>query len=313
MELPIFSLPGMDITVYGAVSAALCAVFFALTVFSWKRKGGRSAAPAVWFGVLSIVLGLLLGRGIYCAVRYNAVFFDGMGDSLGILPFFTMEEGSVSVVGVLLGCLLAAALAARFTGARASEILDCAALPGVMLFALLRLVEPLSGQGFGPLVSDPFWCRVPLSIDSGWGEWSFSVCFLEFVLLLLAFLALLKIPCRKGGTRAMYALTLIPALQLIPEMLRQDNVLMIFIFAPVTQMGYAALLFGTLAAALRPFPRKIKIRELGLMLLGIALLVAGEFALDKSEWSHALLYAVMGVILAAMTGMTLRRIRLRDQ
>ena len=310
-ELPFISFLGQEITVYSLLACALGAVCFGLYLGAWNRTG-RPAGAAWFFGLLAALLALLLGRGVYCAVRHNAMFFDGMGDYRGLWPFFFLNEGSVSVVGVLAGFLLAGLLAGKLTGVGAAPLLDAAALPGLLLFALMRFIEPLSGQGYGPLVESRLLCWPPLSIDSGWGDWSLSVCFIEGLLALAALAAVWKLPHRKAGTRALLALALLCATQIIPEIPRQDNVLLMFIFAPVTQMGYAVLLFGCLLAALRSFPRKTRVLEAGLLLLGIALVGGGEFALDKSEWSHALLYAGMIAVMAAMLALVLRRILAAD-
>lgn len=315
-EIPFLSILGRQVSAYAVLALALCVTAALAFVCVWKIKEKRPLGQAALFAVLAAVLSLLLGRGIYCAVRANSIFYDGMGDYRGLLPFFTLEEGSLNVIGVLSGGLLAALLTGLITRAKMSELLDCAAVPGILLFALLRFIEPASGQGYGPLVEDPILCFSPLSIAGGSGDWgvywSISVCFLEALLLVGVGMFLLKVSCKTAGTRALYALTLIAGTQIIPEILRQDNVLMIFIFAPVTQMGYAALLFFCLMAALRGAPCKAKILEGALMLLGIAVLVAAEFALDKMDWPHEAIFPVMILILAAMTGMALRRIRLRD-
>lgn len=192
-------------------------------------------------------------------------------------------------------------------------MLDAAAVPGLLLFAAIRLIEPLSGQGYGMVVEKSALKWAPLSIDSGWETWSLSICFVEAVLLLISAVLVKLIPVKRAGDRAMLALALIAGLQIVPETLRQDDVLWILIFAPLTQIGYAVLLFGVLAAALRGFPRKTAFLELGLLLAGIALLIGAEFALDKSDWPHSLIYTAMIAVSAAILWMTVRRILLRDR
>ena len=312
-EIPVVTLFGREVSVYFLLAAAAYLAFAALMIAAWKKKKARSAAPAVLFAVLAAVLGLLLGRLIYCSVRFNRMFYDEMGDWRGLLPFWMPQEGSVNVIGVLLGCLLAALCAGKMTGTQAGKLLDSAAPPGLGLFAALRFIEPLSGQGYGPLVESPLLCWTPLSIDSGWDSWSLSVCFLEGLLLLAVAAAVWKLPCKKDGTRALYALALMAGTQIIPETFRQDNVLLIFIFASVTQIGYAVLLFSALAVSLRGMGRKTAAREIPLFLLGVALLVGAEFALDKTEWSPLLLYIGMFLILGGMTAMTVHRIRRHDK
>ena len=312
-EIPVVTLLGREVSIYFLLAAAAYLAFAAVMILARRKKEKRSAAPAALFAGLAAVLGVLLGRLIYCAVRFNRIFYDEMGDWRGLLPFWMPEEGSVNVIGVLLGCLLAAPIAGKMTGAKAGKLLDSAALPGLLLFAVLRFIEPLSGQGYGPLVESPLLCWTPLSIDSGWDSWSLSVCFIEGLLLLAVVLTVWKLPCRKDGTRALYVLALMAGTQIIPETFRQDNVLLIFIFASVTQIGYAVLLFSALAVSLRGMGRKAAASEIPLYLLGVALLIGIEFALDKTEWSPLLLYIGMFLILGGMTAMTVRRIRRHDK
>lgn len=312
-EIPAVTLFGAEVTVYFLLAAAACLVFAGLMILTWRKKSARPAAPAALFAVLAAVLGLFLGRLIYCSVRFNRMFYDEMGDWRGLLPFFLPGEGSVNVIGSVLGCLLAALCAGKIAKAKPAELLDCAAVPGLMLFAALRFIEPLSGQGYGPLVESPLLCWTPLSIDSGWDSWSLSVCFIEGLLLLAVALTVWKLPCKKSGARALYALALTAGSQIIPETFRQDNVLLIFIFASVTQIGYAVLLFSALAVSLRGMGRKAAMCEIPLYLAGVALLIGAEFALDKTEWSPLLLYLGMLLVLGGMTAMTLHRIRQHDK
>lgn len=111
----------------------------------------------------------------------------------------------------------------------------------------------------------------------------------------------------------MLALTLIAGLLIVPETLRQDDVLWILIFAPLTRIGYAVLLFVVLAAALRGFPHKTAFRELAPLLAGVALLAGAEFAPDKSDWPHILIYAAMIAVCAVTTWMAVRRILIRNR
>ena len=46
----------------------------------------------------------------------------------------------------------------------------------------------------------------------------------------------------------------------------------------------------------------------GTLVLAVALLVAGEFALDKTEWPDVWIYLVMTLILAGTAGMLLNRL-----
>lgn len=317
-EIWIVNAAGLPVTLYALVAAAAALLCGGWMLRLAPRHELRPRAAALYF-FLAALLALALGRGIYCAVRWEWLFLDEMGNFAGFAPFFDTANGGASVVGVLAGCLLAAPLTAALTKKKAAQYLDCAALPGLLLFALLRLAEPLAGQGYGDLLLSPALCFFPLALLNDMGDYSLSVCFIEGVLALLLFLALLtaRKKVHKSGSLALYALTLLCACQIMPESLRRDDVLFVFIFARVTQIGYAVLLCGAMALALlrgarRGLGKKQMLGESGLMLLGVALCIGAEFALDKTNLSDILVYAVMIAALLAMACLVCRRIHKED-
>lgn len=315
-QAELFTLCGQPVSLYALLAAllALCAAASLPFFFRRRRLPGRAAAVYV---PAALLLGLLLGRSLYCAVRTD-LFLDPLGRSLGAAPFFNLGLGSLSVVGLLAGVLLAALPAARLNRVSAAAVLDAAAVPGLLLFAALRFIEPISGQGYGPLTDLPLFCRVPLGIRNGWGEWSLSVCFLEGVILLVTALCLWKTETKAAGSLALYALVLLSACQIVPESLRRDGALRVFVFARVTQIGYAVILLGSASAAWirgarRGLDRKVILAEASAVLLGILLLIGGEFALDRTDWPEVLIYAGMLLVLFLISLPVLRRIRTEDR
>lgn len=317
-EIRFVSLFGTNITLYallmgcGALAAALLMVLFAPA--RKIRRGGGAL-----YALLGALLGLVLGRTVYCAVRWEWLFYDGMGNFAGIAPFFDFTQGGVNVIGVLLGVLLAAPLTGRLTKTGAARYLDAASVPGLFLFSYARFIEPLSGQGFGDLLFNESLCFFPLALENEFGDFSLSVCFIEGALALVLAIVLLCLRgrFRRVGTLTLLSLALLSALQIMPETLRVDDVLFVFIFARVSQIGFAVLFFCALAAALlhgkrRGLSTKMIVIEAGLLLLGIGICILAEFALDKTMISHALIFAVMIVTLAAMAALTVRRILKED-
>ena len=146
----------------------------------------------------------------------------------------------------------------------------------------------------------------------------FAVPGLLLLLLLGAAVYLGTRKLRTRGWKTLGALILLSLLQIIPESLRRDDVLKIFIFARVTQLVYcltmviSAVLIWRRAARLGTGKGTI-LREAGGLLAGIALLVAGEFALDKMNWPDWAIYLAMGVVLAGMLAMLLRRLIRTDR
>lgn len=311
-----FTIGNVRVTLWAVLAVAFALAALIYTVFALRRRGWTALQAAVC-GVSAAAVSLLLGRALFFALRPEFLT-DPMGDSLGLGPVFDPAVGSASVIGILAGLLLGSFLAAAAMKKDVISAWDALAVPGLVLFAAFRFIEPLTGQGFGPFLADPALCFVPLGIQSGWGGWMLSVCFIEGILLLAAAAAtgLLKLKAR--GSKTLCALILLSLLQIIPESLRMDNVLKIFIFARVTQLGYcaamviSAILCWRKAAGLGA-GKGVIIREAVILVAGIALLVAGEFALDKMDWPDWAIYVAMGIIIAGMTWMLVRRLVKNDR
>lgn len=317
-EIAVLSLLGRDVTWYALL--ALCGFLLALVLaLTLARKHSLQANHALLYGLTAGLMGLLGGRAVYCAVRMDTIFFDSMGDFLGLSPFLDPSLGSVSVIGVLLGCVLAAWLCGLMTRKTAGIYLDLAVLPGVFLLAFMRLIEPLGGQGYGVVLEEPFWCFAPLARPNAWGDWFLDVSFIEGALALGLGSALwfIRKNCRKPGTFFLYAGALLAATQILPEALRCDDVLYIFIFARVTHIGLALLLFLSLLIPLikgkrRGLSGRAFGGELALMILGVGLCIGSIFALDKTNLPKLLVYAVLFLTLAGMAFLSCRRIRKED-
>lgn len=312
MKQALCTLLGVPVTSYALMTVLFCLAGMVMLALLFRPRW--QMRWALVYGLSAASLGLALGRGLYCAVHASSIFYDPMGRELGIGPLFDLRIGSVSVIGVAAGCLAAAWITARLMRLPAATLLDALSLPLTLLFAAMRFIEPLSGQGFGPAVTSHLLTWAPLSIQNGWGGWAFSVCFLEGVLLLGIAIYLSRVKLRRPGSRFLLALLLVTASQLIPESLRRDDALKIFTFARVNQIGFVAMFFaGCVWCWYRAAIRKGVIGEALLILLGIVLLIAGEFALDKTQWPDSLIYLAMIAILLAMLWPVTRRAFLADK
>lgn len=314
MEVKMISLLGGEISVYGLGMILGCIGAAAWFILRAGKHGIRKSRAAV-YGLFCVLLGLLLGRAVYCAVRFDRMFFDEMGDFAGLSPFFDVRVGSVNIGGALLGCILAAPITAKLCGGKAADYLDSFVFPGLSLFLLERLLEPLAGHGYGIYLYDSPLAAFPFALETYMEEYALAVCFLEAALALVLMAALLALQkkCVQSGTLFLCALTLFCASQIMPESLRHDDVLFIFIFARVTQIGYALMLAGALIAALIPavkkgLPKKNALMAFLLLLLGAGVCIGAEFALDKTNLSHVLIYTVMIAALIFMAALILRAI-----
>ncbi len=273
----------------------------ALAAFLGKKKGLKPAGLCL-YGALAAALGMLVGRGIHCAVAWYEVFFDPMGDFLGVKAFFDPTIGGVNVMGLVVGLLLAAPIAAAIMKEKTAAYLDAAAIPALGMYILGRIIEPLTGQGYGDFM-----------------EMYVSVCYLEAALtaVVLIVAVLLGKRVRRAGTLAQYALVLWALVQIFPESLRCDNVLYVLVFARVTHLGLAFTVGLTLLRLLWQGSKNgLSKKEITLDVLGLAagigLCIGMIFALDKTNWPKLLVYAGLLLALAELGFVVCRRIHLED-
>ena len=282
--------------------AALCAVLCAgLYAFTARRKDLCRAA--LTHAALTAVLGLFLARAIYAAVCWYDIFLDAMGNFQGVGAFFDPTIGSMNVIGFLAGLLIAAPIAARLTRVNTASLLDASVLPALTMYILARLIEPLTGQGYGDLM-----------------EMEVCVCWLEAaltVLLLAVCILFLHKKCRRPGTYFQYALVLWCLTQILPESLRCDEALFVLVFARVTHLGLAVTLGVTLLRLLVAGRSQLTAKAVVLDIIGLAaglgLAIGSIFALDKTNWPKPLVYLLMIAALIELGVVICRRIRLEDR
>jgi prolipoprotein diacylglyceryltransferase len=311
-----FHLPGY---VYWLLLFVLLCGIVCLWLLNAKKQKNKRGTVAVYL-LTAIPLAFFFGRLIYAAVRYDWIFFDSIGGFQGVLPFFDPFVGGINAIGVLVGGLLAGFAVAVITKQPAGKILDSVVPYGILLFALMRFAEPIIGQGYGDWIEQPLLPFYPFGILNGWGEWQLPVCAIEGLLALFVSGALFRLRgrTRKTGTLTLYALALLSASQIVPQSFRQDDVLMIFVFARVNQIGFMTLLCGSMlyadAAALRRGVKKLRVMtEWALMVLGVLLAIWCEYALDKTNLPDLLIYAVMVVVVTGIGALAVRCIHMEDR
>ncbi len=307
----LFYLGDTPVYAYGVAVALIAGA--CMLWLSQRAKGKLKPGTTSAFALYALVLGLLLGRIVYCVVKATNVFYDEMGD-FAFGGFFRIDRGGMSFAGVMLGCVAALFLCAWQTRQSAAALMDWIAPVAALMIALCRSVEPLSRQGFGMPLSDSAF--FPFALMNENEEMVLAVCLIEAILafaVLGALLFLAKKPHRTGDI-GLYFFILLGASHIIPESFRSDGTLYIFTFARVTQIALAFMLcvpeimLGVRAAKRGGVTRAL-ILEWVLTALGVVLCIGGEFALDKSNLPKLLVYAVMFATLCGMVFLILRRLR----
>jgi prolipoprotein diacylglyceryltransferase len=303
----LFKETGFPLSAYW-VALLPCFSIAVLLLLHQSRKAGLKARLPLLFVLVAVPTSLFLGRLLYCLVRYEDIFFSETGEFTGLGNFFAPSPYGFSIVGIILGALISAYSLARAQGIKTSIITDAAALPAALLIAFCRWLEPLNGQGYGDFVETPVLQHFPLSISSEMGDYFLSVSFIQGSLAIMLFAALLLMGKRLDarGLKTVFFLLFFTASQILPESFRRDDALFIFIFARVTQVGYAVLFSLT---AFTVFWRNAKSTgqviqfylNSGLILVGVVICILCEFALDKTNYPKAAVYAVMAVTLLLMS------------
>lgn len=133
----------MGFTLYGVLAALAMAALLAVTGLA-GRKRGVGYGSVVRFAVLAVPLAFLCSRLVYGVSSLDYYLNTG---HLGLL--LQVRDGGYSMLGAILGVLLAACVTERWQKLPAGTLLDAAALgmPAALLIA--RLAEPLCGMGWG--------------------------------------------------------------------------------------------------------------------------------------------------------------------
>lgn len=299
-DIPVWYLGALELPVHWVLTAVCCLTSLGLALLL-RKKQGFSAAQICLYGAAAAALGFLFARAIYCMVYGYEVFQDEMGEFAGILPFFDPNAGSANVMGFVAGVLLAAPVTAAMTKKKAADYLDMAVVPALVLYILARVIEPLSGQGYGDMMG--------YEVCVSWIEAALTA-------IVLCAVPFLRKKSHLPGTMFQYALVLWCLVQILPESLRTDDALFVIIFARVTHLGLAVTLGFTLIRLLVKQGKRIGARAIVLDVIGLAaglgVAIGTIFALDKTNWPKLLVYALMIASLVELGFVICRRIHKED-
>ena len=132
----------MTFSGYPLLAVISMLVYLATVLVLWRTTGGYKVKPYLLFAVLSIVLGWLCSRLLYCAV-YPACFGEIAAAPLSL---FSLSFTDNSMLGLLLGITVATVITAEITKHSRVHLLDTAALPVGLLLCGLRIAEGLTKE-----------------------------------------------------------------------------------------------------------------------------------------------------------------------
>lgn len=275
------------------LSSVLCAVYAIV-----HAKHRRLPPLFVWlFPFAALVFGYLCSKLTYILLQFSSAY----GTSVFQALLLSTNPYEFSFFGAGLGVVLGAIFSAQLAHVPWGEALDTVALPCVLLAALARFSEFSTTLGYGSYMETLQF--FPVSIQNQYGEWFGAVFMLEGVCALAVYFLVQKsrprFPCDQAET-AVFFLCLC---QIFCESLRAVSIRWGFIRCEQVLCAFTVLaLIGLEHVRLSRkrgssnwltslFPAAV---------LSIGLLVAIEYALDKSQFSREFCYAMMLFVLALL-------------
>ena len=278
-ELPEFTFA---VQPYGAFLAGGALAAFLVSLWLCRRE--VKAADGIRFFALSLCFGLVFARVLYCVTEtayYNETWAER-------LAFLRIQDGGMLMTGAMLGMLLAGVIV------KPAKKMIPFAFPVFVCFE--RIGELFTQLGIGPKVSflnflsrkaSKYVINLNLNLVEA----------LAAVLLLAAVLAFRK---QRGIP---FMLFLYGSVQVLMESLRQDRHVM-WGFVKFQQIAVIVTALLCLTAAART--RKGALKALALTLPAAGILIALEFALDKTDIQDWIIYAVYIAVLGAYIWLGLR-------
>ncbi len=309
----LFTLGDRSVTLFSVWVAAAVAMGLLLMYREQKKQGLASNTTEI-FALLSLPLGLLCGRLIYCLCNFRLYLYE-----LGLVRVLYLWDGGYAMIGLGLGVALAAWITGKITRQSTAGILDMIASPMALIIALCRFAEGVSGQGFGREVEQPFFQHFPFAVyHTDWELWFWAVFMLEGAAACAIALVLQSKHIPKApGSKAKLFLILICASQTFLEMLREDGYMRLDPwFIRITQLGALLVLMGLMIGAMVQWKRSSEKQRIsgGEMALCWALFLAltgvdvwMQFAIQKSaDLPVWLCYTVMGLCSLGFGGVAYR-------
>lgn len=286
------------VTGYSVCIAAGAALAIAAVAFHYAKKGG-SVADGLALALCSGVCALLGSHWTYCAVRWGYIIND-----LGGAVTFPLEfwQGGNTMYGAIFGGLLGALLWALAKKQRIAHVMDVI-VPGLLILLTVgRYGEALTSQGMANIRAAEALHMLPEASVGEWGDPVLPVYKYEAVVALVALLFVSVMLWKKEapGSAAEYGLIFISGFQLLFESMRGDELIKFGFVCLNMIMAAAVLVFIyvrhiVLSVRAKEWVQWKGIAGIAVFLIGIAIVIATEFALDgkiQLPVSNTVLYAV---------------------
>ncbi len=293
---------GLLVTKYAVCIAVGAAIALGMTVLLGRRQG-LDAFEGVALALCSGACALVCSHVLFCVLRWSYIFNDLGGNAAYLVQFW---QGGYTMYGAILGAMLGMFLYAKGAKKPLLPLLDCL-VPGMLVMIVLgRLGEGFTTQGMGSYVAKEALPMLPFVTVDEWGDPSLPVYIYEALASAIALAAMAYHLWRKAptGRAAETGLTIVSLSQVIFESWRGDELIK-FGFVRLNMILAACVLAVIIGTRLYRIIKQEGVRAWSIVrgvifLAGAGIVIAIEFALDKSTINNTLLYGVMAAVLVTM-------------
>lgn len=287
-------------TPYSIGFALSLAVFYAFALFYAKKQGFDRENLKTGF-LIFLVLQLVFGRLIFVFFNRSQILFDSVdGFFIGFTPMLEVWKGGFASFGTVLAFIISSLALARLKRLKFSCVLSRNAVPFMLFYALLRLIQPLGNQGYGALLENGFF---PLAIKNSFDEWYTSIFLFEFIVFGAVFLYMLF--SKASFNRGYFAVFSIACMQIFFESVHADSQLRLesnhFIRAEML-LCLTLIIAFLIIKHIKIKKAKALIADIIMLLLFTVFVFMAEFH-EKIPLSDALLYSLslLGAVFSSLS------------
>ena len=287
---------GVRVYTYG-IYCALGALAAAAVLWILCRATGKKQGTAALLTILCILFGTAGSRLFFCLLNHPG------SNMVPLSGWLRISDGGLSLFGMILGAFFGAWICSKITGEKPCALLDITVCALPLVIAAERIGENMfDGFNVGRSVMNTFPAGTFLAVeDEFYGTSALAVWLLSAILAVILFIFLVFRLLRKNrgdGEQWIVFMLLCGAGGVVLESLRYDYHLE-YSFVYFQQIIAALMLAWGVIAAGRRGKRKAMFTAAVISLI-IAVAVCGgvEFALDRMNIPHILLYLIMIAALA---------------
>ena len=306
MTETVFTLLGQSVTGFGLGMAGAMLLMLAV-MGGWCHARKQDDGVFIRFAALAVPLTLLCSRVLFVLADCT-YYLTTLSNPALALRFW---DGGYSLVGAVLGFMLAAWLSEKATRLPGKPLLDGAALALPLGILVERLCEPGTDMGMGKAIATPAFMFLGVE-DPLTGEWVHPVFYYEAAVAGILFVVLLI--CAVRGKKTAGSLlgiftVLFAATQIFFECMRNDNHMVVH-FVPVQQVAELLMLLTVLGCWTKRLAKKgtkkSQIMLIWLVVIAcVVLTVLMEFRIDRGSMK-LLYYSVIALCMAVVSVLALR-------